>query len=116
MAGRGIRLFTDEHVHATLAVVLRQRGYDVITCQEAGMSNADDEPLLEYATREGRAILTNNFADFNRLDHAWKAAGRQHAGIILYPQARTFSALLQHIQQHLDTTDPQVQYDTLIWA
>ena len=116
MAGRGVRLFTDEHVHTTLAVVLRQRGYDVVTCQEAGLANYDDELLLEYAAQEGRAILTNNFGDFDRLDREWKAAGRQHAGIILYPQARTFSALLQRIQRHLDTTDPQVQHDTLIWA
>src|SRR5204863_2546182 len=117
MAGLGIRLFTDEHVHAALAGVLRQRGYDAESCREAGRDHQgiSDEDQLTYATQQGRAILTNDFTDFEDEDRKWKAANRPHAGIIVYSRSPTFSALLLRVQRHLDTTDPQVQHNLLLW-
>ena len=117
MAGLGIAIFTDEHVHAGLAAALRQLGYDAVSCQEAGrhLQGISDDDQLAYAAQEGRAILTNNFTDFEDADRRWKAANRRHAGIIIYSRSPTFSALLRRVQQHLDTVDPQVQDDILLW-
>lgn len=94
-ARRSIALFTDEHVHARLAAVLRERGYDVVSCQEAGRDNQriSDEAQLVYATEHGRAILTNNITDFVALAQAWQTTNRLHAGIIVYAQVSTFSGL-----------------------
>ncbi len=73
-----VKLFTDEHVHSDIARTLRQRGYDAISCREANRVNQSisDEEQLAYATKYGRAMLTNNLVDFIRLDQAWKRNGQ----------------------------------------
>jgi uncharacterized protein with PIN domain len=112
-----IRIFTDEMVHARLAAALRQRGYDVESCHEAGRANrhiADPEQLA-YATEQGRAILTQNATDFYALDFAWKAAGRRHAGILVYSPHLRFADLLARLPRFLDTTSRESQDDTLLW-
>ena len=53
--------------------------------------------------------------DYSQLEHAWKATGQQHAGIILAPEITDFGTLLRRVQGHLDSVDPAVQYDTLLW-
>jgi hypothetical protein len=117
MAGLGIRLYTDEMIPTALAVQLRSRGYDVESCEEAGRSRQiiPDDDQLKYATRNGRAILTYNIADFPRLDALWKAAGRSHAGIICSPEVGDFGTLLRRVQAHLDNVSPQMQDDLLMW-
>lgn len=72
-------------IDVRLARELRRRGYDVESCQEAGRANQriSDEAQLAYAAQQGRAILTFNFLDFVPIDAAWKAARRQHAGIVV---------------------------------
>jgi Domain of unknown function (DUF5615) len=117
MAGLGIRLYTDEMIPTTLAVQLRGRGYNVESCEEAGRSRQriPDHDQLEYATRNGRAILTYNIADFPRIDAMWKAAGRRHGGIILSPEVGDFGTLLRRVQAHLDSHPPEVQENLLMW-
>ena len=70
MAGLGIAIYTDEHVHPDLAPALRRLGYDVVSCHEAGRADQSisDEDQLIYAAQLGRAILSNNFTDFEDLD------------------------------------------------
>ena len=117
MAGLGVRLFTDEMISPRLAEALRARNYDVQSCEEAGRSRQeipDDEQLL-YATQTGRAILTFNATDFYRIEAEWKAAGQRHAGIILSPQIQDVGALLRYVMRHLDSVEPNVQTDTLLW-
>jgi hypothetical protein len=89
----------------------------VVGCHEANRGNQGiaDESQLIYATEHGRALLTNDMEDFALLDQSWKLSGWQHAGIILYTRIATFSELLRRVERHLATTEPEVQYDTLLW-
>lgn len=117
MAGLGIRLFTDEMIPANLARALRQRGYDAESCQESGHSNQeiDDEAQLEYATQQGRAMLTYNIGHFLNIDRQWKVSGRRHAGIIVSPGITEFGDLLRRVQRHLDNVEPATQDNLLLW-
>jgi hypothetical protein len=117
MAGLGIRLFTDEMIDIRLARVLRTRGYDVESCQEAGRSNQQipDEAQPSYAAGQGRAIFTFNFVDYLDLDVRWKAAGRQHAGIIISGEIRQLSEMLRRVAWHLDHFSPHDQDDLVLW-
>jgi hypothetical protein len=117
MAGLGIRLFTDEMVSGALALALRVRGYDVESCVEAGRANLgiSDKEQLEYSTQQGRAILTFNARDFLALDHAYKGAGRLHAGIVLSAQIDDIGLLVRSVQRHLDTVQSSIQHNTLLW-
>ena len=55
-----IKLYLDEDVDPLLAKVIRDRGYDVLSTHEAKMHNSDDYKQLDFATSQGRAILTHN--------------------------------------------------------
>ena len=117
MVGLTIRLFTDEDVDARVAPALRQRGYDAVSCLEAGRANQDisDHDQLAYAAEQGRAILIYNVRHYVPLDQAWKAAGWEHAGIIASAQLRDLGELLRRVERHLKTHDSQEQYNQLLW-
>ena len=63
--------------------IVRGRGFDVLTTEEAGRDTASDEEQLAFAAGAGRAILTFNIRDFAPLHEQWRAAGRPHAGMIV---------------------------------
>ena len=111
MPGLGVRIYTDEHIFKDLARMLRARGYDAESCQEAGLAGHGvlDEEQLAYATRRGRGILTHDSGDFPSLDAAWKQAGREHAGIIVTPRVSHLGELLRLVERHLNTYPPDVQ-------
>ena len=117
MAGLGIRLYTDEMITPRLAPALRQRGYDAESWEEAGRSRQriSDSDQLDYAARQGRAILSFNSEDFIELDLLYKDAHRQHAGILVAPEIDDIGRLLRCVQRHLETIQPETQYDVLLW-
>jgi hypothetical protein len=103
MSGPGISLYTDEDVDPELAVQLRRHGYDAISCREAENHNQglSDEWQLTWAANEGRPILVFNVRHYGQLDHAWKAAHRTHAGIIMAQHEWVFSEPLRRTVRHL---------------
>jgi len=65
MAEARLSLYTDEDVNAALAVQLQRRGYDIISCYQAGNAGKrlSDEWQLTYAAQESRAILSHNISE-----------------------------------------------------
>ena len=60
-------------------------GVDATSAHDVGNSQLGDRAQFEYATRDGRAIITRNVVDFLRLAHNAVAANIAHAGIVLVP-------------------------------
>jgi hypothetical protein len=116
VAGLGISVFTDEMIDPLVAVILGNQGYDIESCHEAGRANLglSDAEQLEYATREGRAILTFNTDDFRRLDRAYRAAGRRLAGIIVSGRVHELAELVRRVRLHLDTVRPEDQENRVL--
>lgn len=112
-----IKLYLDEMIPTDLARVLRQYGYDVVTAQEAGMLGKDDPDHLEYASAQGRAILTFNIGDFAKLYQSWHEQGKHHAGIIVSPELemRRFGELLRLCLRMLDQAIPEEIADRLCY-
>lgn len=50
-----------------------------------------DRFILDVASREGRAVVTNIIKDFRPLAAELLARGRTHGGLVLLPSARTRS-------------------------
>jgi hypothetical protein len=73
------RLYADENFPFPVVEELRRLGHDVLTLQETGYAGqaVPDEIVLEYANREGRALLTVNRKHFIHLHKA----SSNHAGI-----------------------------------
>jgi predicted nuclease of predicted toxin-antitoxin system len=83
-----IRLYLDEDVSVLIKRLLESRGYDVITTREAGRVGSTDAEQLAFAAEQGRAIVTHNHGDFEKIAADYSTAGRQHSGIIVASRQR----------------------------
>ncbi len=74
----------DEDLSYRVAEGLRRRGVDAISVHEVGRANrqVSDAEQLEYATQQGRVLVTYNRADYQALDALWRTQGRTHAGVL----------------------------------
>lgn len=87
-----MRAILDEQLSPQIAVLLRKAGYDVdAVADRDDLAGRSDRIVFEVASREGRAVVTNNIKDFRPLAAEFLAQGRVHAGLILLPSARTRS-------------------------
>lgn len=99
-------LFIDEDVTAQLAVLVRQRGFDVVSASEVGLIGRPDEEQLAYAAAHDRVLLTFNQRDFIVIARRWASEGRQHAGLLFSDQftRQKLGELLRRVLRFLNTT------------
>ena len=114
MTSQPLKLLLDEHIWEGLAEALIQQGYDVVHLNHTTQRGIDDEPLLAYATAEGRAVLTYNSRDFVPLVRLWYEAGQEHAGVILSVQLPR-GELLHQTEKLLDTLTADELKNTIRW-
>jgi hypothetical protein len=78
-----LRLLLDTHHSRLAAAALRAKGHDVIAAADDPILAAStDEDLLRAATRDGRAVVTENAKDFDRIVRNMAAAGEHHTGVV----------------------------------
>jgi len=109
-----IKLYLDEDVDPLLAKVLRNRGYDVVTTQEANMLSSSDDAQFKFAVSQGRAFFTHNVKHFPKIARDYAASGKSHFGIIVsdqLPFKELLKRMLRLLSQHSATT---IQHQ-LIW-
>jgi hypothetical protein len=78
-----IRFYLDQHQSHALADGLREHGIDVLMAVEAGRCGYSDPDQLDFATAEGRVVVT---FDVDYL--AIHATGVSHAGIAWCPSRK----------------------------
>lgn len=87
-----MKALLDEQLSPQIAVLLREAGYDVVAVVErVDLVGSIDSTILEVATSEARAVVSNNIKDFRPLAAERLAQGRTHGGLILVPSTRTRS-------------------------
>ncbi len=83
-----MRLLLDELWPHAIATQLRKRGFDVIAANEAEHTarycGIPDGEVFARAQEDGRAVVTDNIADFEAERLTWEARGTPHYGVI-YP-------------------------------
>ncbi|MDF0675553.1 MAG: DUF5615 family PIN-like protein [Nitrospira sp.] len=105
-----MKLYFDEHIHPLVAVMLRERGIDCRTTQEADHLGRSDEDQLRYATAQRRVLVTFDRRDFLILARQWAVINQSHAGLILSTQCPV-PELVRYLlrchtrHQHEDLTD-----------
>lgn len=92
-------LYADEDFDYWTVEALRRIGHDVLTVQEAGRRGGSDAQVLADATSAGRAVLTHNRWDFERLHRR----NQVHAGIISSTRDDDADALAARIDKALIT-------------
>jgi predicted nuclease of predicted toxin-antitoxin system len=111
-----IRLYTDEDVDGRLATALSNRGYDVLSCHQAGNSGHghSDEWQLTFATGVERVILTHNIGDYTLLARRWNVETRVHFGILLVNQIDV-SELIARMTDFLMSAEPPDIHNMTLW-
>ena len=74
-------LYLDVHVPAAIAAELRRRGVDVLTAQEDGTTELEDDDLLVRASSLGRLLFTQDIR-FKALAEDWQRIARPFAGLV----------------------------------
>lgn len=77
----------DHHVPVAIAVGLRQRQIDLLTAQEDGRADWEDDRLLERAFDLGRVVFRQD-RDFLVLAADWQRQHRDFAGMVYGHQLR----------------------------
>lgn len=97
------RLYSNENFHRLVVEGLRELGHDVLTSLEAGRANQriPDDEVLDFATSEGRTLLTFNRLHFMRLHRSMDG---KHAGVIVCRVDHDTSALSQRIDDLIRNT------------
>jgi len=95
-------LYADEDFEYPVVEFLRHLGHDVLTAQEDGRTSSPDHDILARAHSLGRAVLTNNRRDFERLHRR----GAAHSGILSATRDSDFLALAARIHAALSGRSP----------
>ena len=78
-----MKLLLDEHDSPKIAAELRKRGHDVVSAAERDdLRGLGDRELWNVASAEGRALMTENVADFMPLARETAAEGGRHSGVV----------------------------------
>lgn len=109
-----IRLYLDEDVYPLLANVLRDRGFDAVSAHELGRTSLPDSDHLEYATREGRVLLTFNVKHFALLATEKWNAGDRFPGVIVSTQL-PFKDILRRVLRLLSDRTQESVHDSVVW-
>ena len=78
-----IEIYLDENVHVLIAKIVQSHGFKALTTQDAGRKGTSDARQLEFASKEGYAILTHDRVDFEELAAEYFALGENHCGIVI---------------------------------
>lgn len=103
-----MKLLLDEHFPPLISEALRRQGHEVIAVVEIPeLRGMVDVRLLEHATGQERAMVTNDLRDFVRIAREWAASDRRHAGILLIapPLRRVPGELIRRLAELLDHHD-----------
>lgn len=84
-----MKLALDEHYSPVIAARLRERGHDVISVHDRSeLEGMKDSQLFPLLAAERRAILTENWADYQEEMCTAAAAGRDHYGVVFTSRNR----------------------------
>lgn len=98
-----IHIYLDEDVDILVASLLRSRGFNATTAQQARQLGKSDAEQLEYANSQESAILTHNRIDFENLARNYFDTGKSHSGIIIAVR-KPYPEIMRRLLIILDST------------
>ena len=93
-----LRFVFDQHVNGPALHVLSAQGVDVVHVAEAGMADAEDAAILQWARREGHVVVTRNYRDFAPLAEALAARGETFPGVLFFATSVRQSDVGAHVR------------------
>ncbi len=117
-----MKLLLDTHHSRLAGERLRRDGHDVEAAADDQMlASIPDEELLRAATRAGRAVVTENARDSDRIIRTWAMTGEHHAGVVFTSPRRYHRGtgaypanLVAALKKLLDDARP-LEQDWVLW-
>lgn len=88
---------------------------------DPALAELEDDELLRAATRDRRAVVTENVRDLDRIVRAWSASGEHHAGVVFTSPRRYHRGskayptnLVRSLASFLDAP-PELDQDWVHW-
>lgn len=117
-----VKLLLDTHHSPGAADRLRSEGHDVTAAADDQLLAAlGDEELLGAAASDGRALVTENARDFDRIVRSWASAGKHHAGVVFTSPRRYHRGSIGYPQNFatslrmLLADPPDAELDWVLW-
>lgn len=116
-----MKVLLDEHLSPLIAQALRDLGFDAQSVSaRSDLMSTSDEALVEVATAEGRAVVTNNVKDFRPVAADRLVGGAGHGGLILLParhtRTRRATGRLTEAIAEIMTAHPSGIADREVWV
>ena len=110
------RLAADENFNARIlaGLIRRLATVSALTVEQAGLRRADDPQVLEWASREGRVLLSHDAATMPRFAYERVDAGLPTPGLILVPDRMSIGAALDDLLLIVQVMDPEEMRDRVI--
>ncbi len=110
-----VALYLDHHVPAAVAMGLRSRGVDVLTCADDGAERWEDARILERAGALGRAVFSQD-DDFLVLAADWLGRDRSFAGLLYaHPLAITIGQAVRDLEVVAKVLEPDELRDRIVF-
>jgi predicted nuclease of predicted toxin-antitoxin system len=118
-----LKLLIDEHYPPGIAEQLRERGHHAVSVQEeAELRGMTDPDLFAEAQRRNSAVLTENVADYIKLDAEYRSPHLAHWGLVLtsnrtFPRGKTTTvgALVNALDELMRQADSEDRSSKVIW-
>ena len=109
-----IKLYLNEDIQIVLAHALRKRGFNAVTTQEVNLTTSSDREQLEFASNDGRTVLTFNRGDFLQLHSQFSQQSIDHSGIIVSEQL-PIGELLRRLTKLLTSLTAEEMRNRLVY-
>ena len=107
-------VYLDADVHPIVARILRDRGFNALSANEAGHRQATDREQLDFAVAYRCALVTFNVADFVREARRYAQEGRDHLGIVVSDQLEV-GELVRRVTRVLGSYSAADMINRFIW-
>jgi hypothetical protein len=116
-----VKLLLDEMWAPAIAHELRRRGFDVVAIAEPEISKRygglPDNEVFDLANADGRVVVTDNVADFERVRLEWEARSQPYEGLIYaldppfnrHRGAAVIGQMMTALSDFLTSSDPPDQ-------
>lgn len=113
------KFLADMAVSLAAIEILRQKGIDIVRTLEVGFrQNEDDLVLLDYATTQGRIMITCD-RDFEWYGFDWQAQGKPHASILYLNMStgdcQNVGLIVYWVELICGASDPESETLNQIW-
>jgi len=109
-----VNFYMDAHVPWPITKGLLDRGVDVLTVQQDGHEQANDQVLLERATVSGRVLVSMD-KDFRRLIAAAQATGQSNSGVIAISRKLGYRQCIDDLELIGKCSEPREWADKITW-